>query len=161
MQPVDAPPHAQFSIRPATPADAAIIAEFNCLLALETEGKQLDPDTALRGARLGLEHEEWCRYFLAQTEDRIIGQAMITFEWSDWRAGAFWWFQSVYVFPEFRRLGVFRRLFHHIQDLARNSPDACGLRLYVEEHNQRAIEAYARLGLRPGGYTVYEQDWSK
>ena len=157
----DSQPHGRFSIRPAGPADAEIIAEFNCRLALETEGKHLDRDTALRGARLGLERQDLCRYFVVEHEGQTVGQAMITYEWSDWRAGMFWWFQSVYVRSEFRRLGVFRRLFHHIRDLARNSPGTCGLRLYVEEHNQRAIETYARLGLRPSGHTVYEQDWSE
>jgi GNAT superfamily N-acetyltransferase len=161
MHPVDPSPHPGLTIRPATPTDATVITEFNCRLALETEHKRLDPDTALRGARLGLEHQEMCRYFLAENHGRPVGQAMITYEWSDWRAGMFWWFQSVYVHPDFRQLGVFRRLFHHIQDLARNTPGTCGLRLYVEAHNHRAIETYARLGLRPSGHTVYELDWSR
>ncbi len=150
----------EWRIRAATVDDAAVIAEFNCRLALETENRRLDPQTALRGARLGLSRPEICRYFLAERDGQIAGQAMITFEWSDWRAGMLWWLQSVYVHPDFRRCGIFGRLFRHIVDLARNSPDACALRLYVEEHNQPAIEAYRRLGLKPSGHLVFEQDWS-
>jgi GNAT superfamily N-acetyltransferase len=150
----------EFLIRSATPADAAIIADFNGRLALETEGKRLDPDTALRGARLGLAHSEMCRYFLAEREGQAIGQAMVTYEWSDWRAGMFWWLQSVYVHPDFRRLGVFRRLFHHVRELAKKSPGTCGLRLYVEQHNRPAIETYGRLGMRPSGHAVYQVEWS-
>jgi GNAT superfamily N-acetyltransferase len=160
MRPVDPPTQAGILIRPATPADAAIVADFNCRLALETENKRLDSETVLRGSRLGLEREHLCRYFIAEHDGQPVGQAMITYEWSDWRSGTFWWFQSVYVLPDFRRLGVFRRLFHHIHELARKTPETCGLRLYVEAHNHRAIEAYQRLGLRPSGHTVYEQDWS-
>jgi len=151
---------ADVRIREATVEDAAIVAEFNSRLALETENKRLDPATALRGAQLGLQQPEICRYFLAERDGQVIGQVMVTFEWSDWRAGMFWWLQSVYVHPDFRRGGVFGRLFKHVMELCRNSPDACGLRLYVEEHNQPAIETYRRLGLRPSGHVVYEQDWS-
>ena len=151
----------ELSIRPATPADARTVAEFNTRLALETEGKRLDPDVALRGARLGLQKPECCRYFLAEHEGRLVGQAMITFEWSDWRAGMFWWFQSVYVHPDYRRVGVFRRLFSHIRGLAEQTPQTCGLRLYVEQHNRPAIETYVRLGLSPSGHAVYELDWSQ
>lgn len=151
----------ELTIRAATPADAHTIAEFNTRMALETEGKRLDPQVALQGASLGLQKEEWCRYFIAEHQGRVVGQAMITFEWSDWRAGLFWWLQSVYVHPDFRRLGVFRRLFRHIRELAEKSPGTCGLRLYVEQHNRSAIDAYVRLGLSPSGHTVYELDWSR
>jgi len=161
MPPTDRSAPPGLAIRAATPADAATIADFNCRMALETENKRLNPETALRGARLGLEHPDMGRYFVAELDGRPVGQAMITYEWSDWRAGMFWWFQSVYVHPEFRRLGVFRSLFQHIHDLARSAPATCGLRLYVEAHNHRAIETYTRLGLRPSGHTVYEEDWSR
>lgn len=161
MPPVDVPAKTPLIIRPAVPADAAVIAEFNCRLAQETEDKLLDAATVLRGVQLGIERQEICRYFVALADDVIVGQAMITYEWSDWRAGMFWWFQSVYVRAEYRQQGIFRRIFQHIHDLARATPGTCGLRLYVEDHNHRACAAYARLGLQPGGYAVYEQDWSK
>lgn len=147
-------------IRPAKATDAVLVADFNARLALETENKRLDPEIALRGARVGLEHPEWCRYFVVECDGRPAGQAMITFEWSDWRCGLFWWFQSVYIHPDYRRRGVFRALFEHISGLARSSPEVCGLRLYVEEHNRSAIETYRRLGLQASGHIVFEQDWS-
>lgn len=148
-------------IRDASARDAEIIAAFNQQLALETEGKRLDAERSLRGAQLGLSRPDMCRYFLAECDGRAIGQVMITFEWSDWRAGVFWWIQSVYVHPDFRRRGVFGRLFEHIRAQARRSPDACGIRLYVEQHNSNAIATYTRLDLRPSGHIVYEQDWSE
>ncbi|HET6879004.1 MAG TPA: GNAT family N-acetyltransferase [Pirellulales bacterium] len=147
-------------IRNATPDDAATIADFNIRLARESEGKELDVGVVGRGVRLALAKPEMCRYFLAEAEGRIIGQTMITYEWSDWRAGVFWWIQSVYVVPLARRQGAFRALFEHICQLARSSPEVCGLRLYVEEHNAAAIETYRRAGMVASGHLLYELDWS-
>jgi len=62
--------------------------------------------------------------------------------------------------PDCRRHGVFRRLYEHIAAIARQEPEVCGLRLYVERDNRRAIKAYERLGMRPSGHVVYEIDWS-
>ena len=147
-------------VRDATPADAAIIAEFNRLLAWESEGKRLDADVLARGVRLALEKPEFCRYFLAELGGEIVGQTMLTYEWSDWRAGVFWWIQSVYVISEQRGRGVFRALFEHVHHLARSSPDVCGLRLYVEHENAAALATYRRLGMSPTGHLLYELDWS-
>lgn len=147
-------------IRDAAPADAPIVADFNWRLALESEQKTLDVDVLARGVRLALERRELCRYFLAELDGRIVGQTMITYEWSDWRAGLFWWIQSVYVLAEYRGRGVFRALFRHLEALAKAEPEVCGLRLYVEQHNAPALAAYQRLGLSPTGHLLYEHDWS-
>ncbi len=147
-------------VRDATLADAETIAEFNLLLARESEGKQLDPRVLAKGVRLALERPELCRYFLAETNGRVAGQTMMTYEWSDWRAGVFWWIQSVYVVPDCRGQGVFRALFRHIETLAKTNCEVCGLRLYVERHNAPAIATYERMGMTPSGHWLYELDWS-
>jgi GNAT superfamily N-acetyltransferase len=85
---------------------------------------------------------------------------MLTVEWSDWRDGWFWWIQSVYVDPAHRRRGVYAALHEHVRALARGAGDVVGLRLYVERDNTRARRVYQRLGMRPTGYLVYEEDWS-
>src|SRR5689334_15390971 len=102
-------------VRPATVADAEVVAEFNRLLALESEGKALDLQLLLPGVRAGLVDPSKCRYFVAEQDGKIVGQMAITYEWSDWRNGWFWWIQSVYVRPEARRQGVFRTIYRHIQ----------------------------------------------
>lgn len=147
-------------IRDATPADAAIIAEFNRRLAWESESKRLDAEVLARGVRLALEKLEMCRYFLAEVAGQVVGQTMLTYEWSDWRAGVFWWIQSVYVVAEQRGQGVFRALFEHVRALARSTPEVCGLRLYVEHQNAAAQATYRRLGMTPSGHFLYELDWS-
>ncbi len=81
---------------------------------------------------------------------------MVTYEWSDWRNGMFWWIQSVYVRPESRRKGVFSGLYHHVESLAAAAPGVIGLRLYVESNNVRAQQTYKALGMVKPGYLVME-----
>ncbi len=144
-------------IRTATPADLEIICEFNRRLALETEGKQLDLPLLRRGvATLLAEPARGC-YFVAEEDGAVIGQLAITYEWSDWRAGNFWWLQSVYVAASARRRGVFRLLLSHVQAEARRATDVIGVRLYVERDNHTAQATYHALGLEPTSYLVMEQ----
>jgi len=148
------------TIRNAQPADADLIAQFNIQLADESESKRLDESTVRRGVRRLLGDASLGRYFLAEVDGRVVGQMMITFEWSDWRDGLFWWIQSVYVVADARQRGVFRALFDHVQRLSREADDVCGLRLYVEEENDVAHQAYERLGLKATGYSVREWERS-
>jgi GNAT superfamily N-acetyltransferase len=180
-------------IRPGRAEDAAIIARYNQAMALETEVKTLDPATLRRGVEIALSSPQLCRYFLAEVGGDVAGQVMVTYEWSDWRAGMIWWLQSVYVAPQHRRKGVFRALFRHVEAEAREggmanggrrrgegagegdqrpspqpSPsegrggraaEVCGLRLYVERHNRRAMQTYQNLGMGDAGYVVFEKMW--
>jgi GNAT superfamily N-acetyltransferase len=148
------------NIRDAKLTDFDLIAEFNSRLAWESERKRLDAEVIARGVQFALKQPELCRYFLAEIDGQAVGQTMITYELTDWRAGVLWWIQSVYVVEEYRRRGVFRALFEYIQNLARNTPNVRGLRLYVEEHNFKALCTYRRMGMGPTGHLLYELDWS-
>src|SRR5579885_1004891 len=99
------------SIRPATARDLETIVDFNCRLAQETEHKQLDRPTVTRGVERALARPEFCRYWIAERGGRAVGQMMVTYEWTDWRDGVFWWLQSVYVVADARGQGVFRALY--------------------------------------------------
>jgi GNAT superfamily N-acetyltransferase len=148
-------------IRNASPSDLPLIVDFNFLLAEESEGKKLDRAVLTRGVQRALASPEMCRYFMAEVNGEVAGQTMITFELTDWRDGVIWWLQSVYVRPEFRKLGVFKALFQHIATLAKETADVRGLRLYVEQGNVRAQRVYEQMGMQPGGYLVYEQEFGK
>ncbi len=145
------------SIRRAGPEDAALVVEFNRLLALESEGKTLDTTLLRAGVTAGLADPGKTVYFLAEEDGAVIGQMMYTTEWSDWRNGWFWWIQSVYVRPEARRRGVFRALFEHVHQAARDNGRVIGLRLYVERENQVAQKTYQNMGMEPAGYLVFER----
>lgn len=143
-------------VREATPGDRDIIAEFNSRLADETEGSPLDRARIVRGVAALLADASKGRYWLAIDETEVVGQIMVTYEWSDWRNGMLWWIQSVYVHADHRRKGVFARLYDHVESLARNDGNVVGIRLYVDQDNTRAQATYRRLGLSMTGYRVMQ-----
>lgn len=156
-------------VRPAVFDDWPTLVEFNCQLAEETEGKRLDPAIVEPGVKAVLDDPAKGRYLVAcvdasgsgsgdpRTAGRLVGQLMHTREWSDWRNGDIWWLQSVYVHPDFRRAGVFRSLLEELRRQAETDPAVVGLRLYVEEHNEKAVATYKRLGFDAAGYLVMER----
>src|SRR6516162_4957287 len=140
------------SVRRAGPAEAAVIVEFNLRLAEETEGKSLDPAVLAAGVADGLADPHKALYFVAEEGGAVVGQLMLTREWSDWRNGWLWWIQSVYVRPEARRRGVFRALYLHVYEAARADPEVIGIRLYVERENHAAQQTYLRMGMEWANY---------
>lgn len=152
-------PPSPIQIREGRPEDATVIAKYNRRMALETEGKELDSETVRKGVEQGLHQPKKCRYFVAETQNSVIGQAMVTYEWSDWRNGDLWWIQSVYVHPDHRRQGIFKKLYQHIETLARKNTNIRGLRLYVEEENTVGQAVYKKLGMSHAGYHIYEKEF--
>jgi ribosomal protein S18 acetylase RimI-like enzyme len=147
---------AGLEIRDATPDDADIIANCNSNLAFETEGEGLAPGIVGPGVAAVLADASKGRYWVAEADGRVVGQIMVTYEWSDWRNGMIWWIQSVYVDSEYRRGGVFSALYRHVESLARNDPDVSGVRLYVNSRNERAQRTYESLGMDMTDYRVME-----
>jgi GNAT superfamily N-acetyltransferase len=148
----------ELKIREAVLSDAPVVAAFNLLLAEESEGLRLEEAIVHAGVTAMLKDPAKGRYYVAEAEGTVVGQVMITYEWSDWRNGNMWWIQSVYVKPEFRRAGVFRSLFNYLRNLAQTRKDVCSLRLYVHSENTRAHESYKRLGMTLTQYEVFELD---
>ena len=144
------------TIRPASESDAAVIAEFNSLMAKETEGKSLPTERIAKGVEAILNDSSKGLYFVAEEDAQVVGQLMITYEWSDWRNGNFWWIQSVYVMENCRGKGVFKSLYNHVMKLAKGRKDVCGIRLYVEKHNEPAQKTYEKLGMKKTDYELYE-----
>lgn len=153
----------QLIIRAANLDDVESIITFSAAMALETENRQLDL-ARLREGTLSLLNTPSYGFFMvaeirAGEQRRLIGQLMITYEWSDWRNGVFWWIQSVYVDPPWRRRGVFRRIHEAVVSQAKADVNVCGLRLYVEQDNHTAEAVYQRVGLKRSVYKVYEEDF--
>ncbi len=146
----------KLKIREATPDDGETIASYNMRLAEETEGRTLPQDIIGPGVAAILSDPGKGRYWVAEVEGQVIGQIMVTYEWSDWRNGNLWWIQSVYVHSDFRRQGVYSSLFRHIKSLARADDSVRGLRLYVESGNKRAQQTYKALGMIDPNYRVME-----
>jgi ribosomal protein S18 acetylase RimI-like enzyme len=145
-----------FTVRRGTPADAATVAAFNIAMAKETEDIALDPAVVGPGVLAALSDPARSLYFVAEDGGRLLGQTMVTYEWSDWRNGNLWWIQSVYVAPDARERGVFKALHARVVEDAR-AAGAVGVRLYVFEENRRAQEVYRRLGMTDARYRVIEQ----
>lgn len=160
MTPVDC-----LTVRPANLKDLKILTEFSAAMALETEQRTLDRSRLRMGTRAVINRPERGRYYVAdlrgenRAETVTVGQLLITYEWSDWRNAQFWWIQSVYVRPAWRRKGVYRRMHRTILDLAQSRADVCGVRLYVEGTNNIAKRVYDRVGLEPSTYQIYESDF--
>ena len=143
--------------------DLEALVRFNAAMALETEGRVLDRQRLRYGVEAVLASSIRGFYVVGEAQGdhqpRVVGQLMVTYEWSDWRNGYFWWIQSVYVDPQWRRLGVFRSMHEYVLSEARARPDVCGVRLYVEAGNTTAQAAYERVGLAPSAYRVFERDF--
>ncbi|MDD8018224.1 MAG: GNAT family N-acetyltransferase [Bacteroidota bacterium] len=150
---------AQISIRKAELKDVGTIARFNAAMAEETEHIQLDMDRLQQGVEGLLNAPMYGVYILAEVNGTTVGQTMITYEWSDWRNGLFWWIQSVYVLPNYRTQGVFRALYNFTLDLAQRQKNVCGLRLYVDKENERAYHIYRKLGMKETAYKMLEVDF--
>jgi len=146
----------ELSIRIAKHQDATLLAGWAQTMAMETEHKHLDHDTVLKGVQAGIANPTLARYFIAMSNETPVGTLMLTTEWSDWRNANWWWIQSVYVHPDFRRQGVFQSLYSHVKTMAEESPGVCGLRLYVEHENRNAQQTYEKLGMVDAGYRMME-----
>ena len=144
-------------VRIGAAKDLETIAELNTAMAWETEQRRLEPSIIRQGIRAVLEDSDHGFYVVAESEGAIVGCLLITFEWSDWRSARFWWIQSLYVRPAHRRHGVFKHLYDFVQEQARQQPDVCGLRLYVEQSNHVAQRVYDQIGMAPTTYRMYEQ----
>ena len=147
----------EVQVRIAEPKDIETIAEFNMAMAWETEQRRICRSTLVQGVQAVFDDANHGFYVVAENDGDVIGCLLITPEWSDWRCGQFWWVQSLYVKPAFRRRGVLRQLHEFVRTEASRRPEVCGLRLYVEQSNRVAQRAYRRIGMNMTAYRMYEQ----
>jgi len=142
-------------IRPAVPPDSTIIRDFQKAMAMETENMILNHEIISRGVESVFSDSGKGQYFIAEAGGKTVASLLITYEWSDWRNANVWWFQSVYVIPEYRRKGIFRQMYNFIRNEA-DREGVAGLRLYVETANVRAHKTYEAMGMNGSHYKMYE-----
>lgn len=144
-------------IRMAVAEDAQAMVRFNQAMALETEGKTLDGETLRKGVESVFADSAKGFYVVSEEAGEIVGGLMVTFEWSDWRNGWFWWIQSVYVLPEHRGKSIYSKLYEFVKAKASDNGNVCGFRLYVEKENEHAQRVYEKLGMEKTYYLMYEE----
>lgn len=146
-------------IRPGLLFDIPVIAESQVKMAWETENLKLDPPTVDKGVAAVFDDPSKGKYWLAEVDGQVVGCLLTVPEWSDWRNGTVLWIHSVYVHPDFRKHGVYKKLYSHLKQMVEESPDLRGLRLYVDKTNERAQKVYEALGMSGEHYHLYE--WLK
>ncbi len=153
----------EITLRLAGGADVDALVAFNRAMALETEARELAVEVLHAGVENLLREPRYGFYVVAEhraadTEAaQVVGSLMVTYEWSDWRNGLFWWIQSVYVKPQFRRRGIYRKLYDYVKTRAASDENVCGFRLYVERDNAVAQRTYAQLGMQETHYILFEE----
>lgn len=144
------------TVRAALRGDVGFLVDSNAAMAFETERKRLDRDVLTRGTEAVFDAPHRGFYLVAERAGAAVGCLLVTYEWSDWRNGDWWWIQSVHVIATARRSGVFRALHADVERRARATQGVVGLRLYVEHENRVAQETYAALGMQDAGYRLLE-----
>ena len=141
----------------ADDSDIKLIADFQVAMARETEDMDLNLETVLRGVGSVFIDPAKGFYLVAKEDGQTLGSLMITYEWSDWRAMRVWWIQSLYVVPERRRQGIFRRMFAWLEEEMDRDGSIGGIRLYVDQTNMSAQKVYESLGMDGNHYRFYEK----
>jgi ribosomal protein S18 acetylase RimI-like enzyme len=146
----------QTIIRKAQVSDIQSLVNFNQLMAKETEDKQLDSDILTLGVSNLINDASKGFYLVAEIEGLVVGSLMVTTEWSDWRNSEFWWIQSVYIVPKFRRKGLYSALYNQVKSFGEKAGNVCGYRLYVERENRVAQRTYEALAMGESHYLMFE-----
>jgi len=143
-----------YVIRRAIITDLSRLVEFTLSEAKEAEGISLNRERARKGIQAALEDESVAVYWVLQTRpDEIAGNISVVKEWSNWKAGYYWWIQSLYIKPEHRGRGLTKRLIQTVRESAKQSR-ALDLRLYVHKNNERAMKAYVSAGFVHADYRI-------
>ena len=135
---------------------AQIIAEFQVEMAKETENLDLDFEKTKEGVQYIFDNPNEGQYWVSLFEGKAIGCLLTLYEWSDWRQGTVLWVHSVFVKKEFRGQGVFKKLYHMLQERVRQKPGYLGVRLYVDKRNLNAQKVYKALGMNDEHYSLFE-----
>ena len=147
------------NIRKAKPSDSERIVELQLRMAQETEGLRLERDVVSKGVQGIFQEPAQGTYWVAEEKPLLLAVLLAIPEWSDWRNGTVLWIHSLYVIPQARNRGIFKKLYLNLKKQIQQSPDLMGLRLYVDKRNKSAQKVYEKLGMDKEHYELYE--WLK
>ncbi len=147
------------TIRQGRLSDADLIADFQIALALESEKLRLDRATVKKGVRAVFKDKCKGQYYIAQLDGEAAGVLLTIPEWSDWRNSTVIWIHSLYVKPDARGKGVFKKMFEFLKKKTKSSQQFFGLRLYVDINNRSAQAVYKKIGMTKDHYLLYQ--WMK
>jgi len=149
-----------FTPREARSSDHAFLVAAQIAMAHETEGLKLDEKTVALGVGAVLLDPSKGRYYVVKNAmGETIACTLTLPEWSDWRNGTVLWIHSLYVRPENRGQGVYRALYAFLKEKVIADAGLMGIRLYVDQRNERACAVYEKLGMNADHYQLYE--WMK
>ncbi|MEJ2594505.1 MAG: GNAT family N-acetyltransferase [bacterium] len=148
-----------FHVRPALTGDSPVIIDFQLKMAKETEDADLDRYELSMGVNAVFDDPVKGTYYVGETGGKVVSSLMITREWSDWRNQWVYWLQSVYVVPEQRGKGLFRKMYEYIKEQVIQDPGVSGIRLYVDATNRKALKVYEAVGMDDDHYKLCE--WMK
>ena len=137
--------------------DIDSIVQFQTDMAMESEGYVLSKEKVTKGVTAAMLDDSKGIYWVAKFKGRTIGSLMLTREWSDWNNEWYWWIQSVYVIPEFRRKGVYKAMYLKVKDAAKEN-NVSLVRLYVDKTNLSAQKVYQNLGMHESHYLMFEEN---
>ena len=147
------------NIRKAIRSDISVIVDFQVKMALETEQVQLDVSLLQKGVEAVFDDPSKGFYIVTEDDQRVIASMLLTPEWSDWRNSFFLWIQSLFVMSEYRKMGVFRKMYDFTQKMVNGSDDYAGIKLYVDKRNIKANDTYRNVGMLDNHYDLFE--WNK
>ena len=145
-----------YQITTGTVEDINAIAQFQVDMAAESEGTTLDIARVTPGVAAVMDDPYKGTYIIARADGQPIGSLMLTREWSDWTNRWYWWIQSVYVMPEYRKKGVYKAMYATLKDMAREN-GVSQIRLYADRTNLSAQQVYQRLGMTESHYLMFEE----
>ena len=137
--------------------DIESIVQFQAKMAMESEGTTLDLEKVTKGVTAAMNDESKGIYWVAKVNGKAIGSLMVTRDWSDWNNEWYWWIQSVYVLPDYRKHGVYKAMYSTLKEVAKENK-VSQIRLYVDKTNHPAQQVYQRLGMHESHYLMYEEN---
>lgn len=146
-----------FAVSRGEVSDIDTIVQFQADMAMESEGCVLNKEKVTKGVTAAMFDDSKGIYWVAKYEGRTIGSLMITREWSDWNNEWYWWIQSVYVTPAYRKQGVYKAMYQKVKDAAKEN-NVSQIRLYADKTNISAQKAYQSLGMHESHYLMFEEE---